>query len=457
MLLLVAAAVWLLIADRSSPPTGTTPPAGSAEPVGDELQPPSAAEFAAIETMLSEHGAALLAHDRAGWQQGLDVGSTSYLQQQRQLFDNVARLPLVSWRYVARSAVTDSAALTAATKRLGARTVILHVNLDFALRLVDPAPTSKDLWLTVVERGTSWKLAGDSDAGAAERSWRGPWDFGPLLVEQGRNALVIGHQSESSQLGSIAALVDRSIPIVTSVWGGHWNQQVLVLVPDSAEEFNAEVGADEGADIAAVAAADVVTTGGDVLGARIVLNPATLMSLDAPARQLVVQHELTHIATRASTAAATPRWLVEGFADYVGHLDSSQSPAAAAPQLAAEVRAGHVPADLPADSDFETPDRLNQTYDEAWLACRFIARRIGQAALVRFYVTVSDAARQNQATAVTVGLHRVLRLSEPAFLAAWQASLPGTLSGSPTARPTSSASASSNAPSRPADHSDRRG
>lgn len=450
----------MLVADRSGAQARNGANNSASEPqAGDEFAPPSNADLAAIERMLAEHGTALLAHDRDSWQLGLDVDSASsapYVQRQRQLFDNVASLPFTTWRYVARGAVTDAAVVRSAAQRLGAPTVIVHVNLDFALRFVDPAPTSKDLWLTVVRRAAGWKLAGDGDAGAVGTSWRGPWDFGPLLVGQGRNALVIGHQSESSQLGAIAALVDRSIPVVTGVWGGHWNQQVLVLVPDSTEEFNADVGTDEGADIAAVAAADAVTNGGDVLGARIVLNPDTLMKLDAPARQLVLQHELTHIATRATTAPATPRWLVEGFADYVGHLGSDQSPAAAAPQLAAEIHAGRLPQHLPQDSDFQTSDRLTQTYDEAWLACRFIARRIGQAGLVRFYVTVSDAARQNQATAVTVGLHQVLRLSEPAFLAAWQASLPGTLSGSPT-NPATAPAATALAPSRTADHSDRRG
>jgi hypothetical protein len=79
---------------------------------------------------------------------------------------------------------------------------------------------------------------------------------------------------------------------------------------------------------------------------------------------------------------------------------------------------------LPADSDFAGGNpRLPQAYEQAWLACRLIAGRVGAAGLVRFYRQVSAAARSVPATAVAAGLRATLRLSVPSFTAVWQAAL----------------------------------
>ena len=141
--------------------------------------------------------------------------------------------------------------------------------------------------------------------------------------------------------------------MVTRVWGSDWNDQVAVLIPDTAQEFAAVTGdGADTADLAAVAVADQVRGDGTVLGARIVLNPANLARLDATGRRLVIGHELTHIASRAATSDRMPTWLVEGLADYVGNLGSNLPVPAIAAELATEVRAGKVPAALPSDADF---------------------------------------------------------------------------------------------------------
>jgi len=174
-----------------------------------------------------------------------------------------------------------------------------------------------------------------------------------------------------------------------------------------------------------------VSGDGTVLGARIVLNPTNLTRLDPGGRRLVVQHELTHIATRAVTVDAMPTWLIEGFADYVGNLGSGQSVPVAARELATEVRRGKVPAVLPTAADFASTDagRLSETYEQAWLACRLVARRYGQPALVRLYRQVAAAARLDPTTAAAVGLSQVLHLSLSGFTNIWRAELARELAG----------------------------
>ena len=403
-------------------------PVDGSGPVSSWAAPASSDETEQVMTSLAHHATALLDRDRGSYDQGLDTAAVSagFGATQRAVFDNVAQLPLTTWRYVLDSPVTSPDVLVPAAARLGGRVVVVHVKLVYGLRAVDPQPTSKDQWLTAVDRSGSWLLAGDSDAaGQGGPSWRGPWDFGPLSVVNGSHTLVIGHPDRAGELAGFGALVDAAVPVVDSVWGSGWNQQVAVLIPDSTQEF-AAVTADTGntSDVAAVSVADEVQPDGTVLGARIVLNPATLGQLDGPGRRLVIQHELTHIATRAATVDAMPTWVIEGFADYVGNLGSSQRVPAIAAELAAEVRRGVVPTALPADSEFDGGNaRLSQVYEESWLACRLIAARAGQQGLVRFYRAVGTAARVNADTAAAAGLRSILGLSVPVFTAAWRADL----------------------------------
>ena len=87
---------------------------------------------------------------------------------------------------------------------------------------------------------------------------------------------------------------------------------------------------------------------------------------------------MTHLATAAATADITPRWLVEGFAEYVANLHTGQPVAAAAAELRAAVRAGRLPTNLPATPRSPRAGRrLAEQYEQSWLACRLIAARAG--------------------------------------------------------------------------------
>ncbi|HEX2902534.1 MAG TPA: hypothetical protein VHO01_03685 [Jatrophihabitans sp.] len=399
---------------------------------------PSAAEVSAVMQLLADHAHALLARDRAGWDAGLDPNQAAadFAGKQRAVFSNLSGVPLTTWRYTLTAPVTDPSVLQPAANRLGGRVVILHVQLQYALAQVDPAPTSKSQYLTAVHRAEGWRLAADGDvADSGGPSWQGPWDFGPLLVAAGPHTLVLAHPAHRAVMATFQQLVERSIPVVASVWGASWNEHVGVLIPDTAAEFAAVTSdSNDTQDIAAVAVADSVNPDLSaspqqaVLGARIVLNPDNLSRLDAAGRQLVVQHELTHIATRAQTSDQMPTWLIEGFADYVGNLGSGRGPVMIAPELAADVAHDRLPSQLPASTDFDGANpRLPQAYEQSWLACRLIAATIGQHGLVTFYRAVASAARTNPATAVATELRALLHTSITAFTARWRSYLQSQL------------------------------
>ncbi|MGI8880326.1 MAG: hypothetical protein ACR2KJ_07450 [Jatrophihabitans sp.] len=388
---------------------------------------PDSAELGQISRVLTAHAQALVRHDRAAFSAGVDTRQPSGGYRDRQLaeFANIAAVPLASWGYGPNPAPVTGPLLTAAATRYGVPTAIVSVQLRYALRGVDPQPTERPQWISLVRRDGRWLLAGDTDVtGNGGDTWHGLWDFGPVTVYRGASSLVLAHPRNAAREAQFAALVDRAVPVVTSVWGSGWAREVAVLIPDTQDEMSQMIGQDiDLADIAAVAVADdVEVPAGRVLGQRVVLNPANLDRLTTAGRQLVVQHEVTHIATRVITQTQTPTWLVEGFADYVANLHSTQTVRQTALELGTQVRAGHTPPTLPTSADFTgAASRSARAYQEGWLACRLIANLAGQDGLVRFYRRV--AAATDPVSALGPALRAAVGADVPAFTARWRAYL----------------------------------
>ena len=153
-------------------------------------------------------------------------------------------------------------------------------------------------------------------------------------------------------------------------------------------------------------------------GQRLIVNPDALARLSAVGQRIVIRHEVTHIADGRDTPAATPPWVREGFAEYVGNLGTGQPVRTAAAELAADVDAGRLPVALPAAVDLATGDRIPQAYEQSWLACRLIAQRVGTAGLVRFYVAAGEGIGAPSAAAA---VRSVLHESLATFTVQWRA------------------------------------
>jgi hypothetical protein len=133
--------------------------------------------------------------------------------------------------------------------------------------------------------------------------------------------------------------------------------------------------------------------------------------------QVVISHETTHVATDA-TFANVPTWLLEGFADYVALAHAGIPVETAAAQILARMRKQGIPDHLPTAAELDpTASGLGATYEEAWLAARFIAQEYGEGRLVDFYTTVSDG------KPVAEAFRNVLGTSEDAFVVKWRADL----------------------------------
>ena len=191
-----------------------------------------------------------------------------------------------------------------------------------------------------------------------------------MTVARGTRSLVAGHHAPAGLLDDLARRADVAGRRVTAVLRRPVSP--VVLVPASAAEAAVLAGTGSLEGLAAVAD-----------GGRVIVVPEFFARLTPTGRDVVLTHELTHVA---AGTGGLPVWLREGFADYVAYREAGLAVSVAAAELAAEVRAGRPPERLPGAADFAPGgDGLARAYQAAWLACRFLAARCGEETLVRLY------------------------------------------------------------------------
>ncbi|MFD7610257.1 hypothetical protein [Streptomyces sp. NPDC059828] len=365
-----------------------------------EAEPPDTDVTAqAIQRTLDGRATAVLRHDEAGYLAALDGRLRS---SGREELANLADVPLRSWEY----------RLTG-VRRSGDRATA-EAELRYRIDGYDSSPVTTPRTLELAARDGRWYITADRAArGGAQQLWQ----QGDVQVVRGTRTLVLGTGRDQARLRRIAADADRAVPEVTAAWPGRWAGRVVVLVPDSLEAMGRLLGA-PAAGYRGIAA---VTTGTGSTE-RVIVNPEAYGTLSAFGRRLVLTHETTHVATRADTSDATPMWLSEGFADWTAYRAAPRPPGEAAPTLRRAVRAGDVPAALPADTDFRfgaDAESLGRAYEGGWLACELIAERHGDEALAALYRHVGAASRGGGG-AVEEALREVLGTSLEAFTAEWR-------------------------------------
>ncbi|QIX26311.1 hypothetical protein ncot_06610 [Nocardioides sp. JQ2195] len=311
---------------------------------------------------------------------------------------------------------------------------------DFTLRYVDEdAALSTKLpdgqWAAAVD--ASWRFAGfDARPAHAEVTFvfevgaerasivsvgdgdrRTPlWLAGRVQVRRGPASLVVAAEGQlvdafAKRARAAVAQVHKVIPT--------WKQELVVEVPASDEQLDSVLNAEPG-DYANIAA--VTTTVDGTLSpsapVHVFVNPEVYSGLKRDGAQVVMTHELVHVATGAATATTTPLWLLEGFADFVALRDSELPLSVTAGQILQKVRSGGAPRALPAGNEFDTrTTHLGASYEAAWLACRLLAQTGSEQDLVRLYRQVSNGGELDAA------LRQHFGFGEKELVARWRAEL----------------------------------
>ncbi|MEU6193289.1 hypothetical protein [Streptomyces sp. NPDC047061] len=354
--------------------------------------------MAAVQQVLDRRAAAVLGHDEKAY---AETGT-------RSSYADLRAVPLADWSYRLTALHPDGAGATA------------DAQLSYRIQGYDKAPVTADRTLTLSRTADGqWYVTYDKPA---KKSAQQLWDQGKVTAVRSTHALVLGVGQSGATLRGYARLADTAVPEVSKVWGTDWTRRVVLLVPGSLNGMAGLLGA-PASNYRGIAA---VTTGeaggsGQTPADRVILNPEAYAGLGSVGRQVVLTHETTHVATRAHTTAATPLWLSEGYADWIGYRDTGRTPTEAAPELARAVEAGDLPENLPADQDFgftDDPTKLAEAYEGGWLACRMIAGHWGEEKLGAFYRAVG--AHRERAGAVEDALKTELGTTLPDFTARWR-------------------------------------
>ena len=326
------------------------------------------------------------------------------------VFDNARTLRLrdLSFRYVDEQ---DGALSTAEQRRFGGDAWAAAVDIGYRIPHYDPAVTHMEtsfVFDTVDGRARIAAVGGHGDRAPS-------WLLGRLSVVRTPRTLVLAtNRADARTFGPLARHAVSDVDKVLTRWHG----PLVVEVPASEQQLDSMLHAPQQqyADIAAV----TTTVNGTVVPGtpvHVFVNPRIWATLKRKGAQVVLSHEATHVATKAAFADM-PTWLLEGFADYVALDHAGVGVDVAAKQILARIRKHGPPSHLPTANDLSpTANGLGATYEEAWLACRFIAQRYGERQLVRFYFAV-DASHSTARAFPTV-----LGTTQQAVVRAWRADL----------------------------------
>ncbi|MGW2681998.1 hypothetical protein ACWC6I_02305 [Streptomyces sp. NPDC001414] len=362
---------------------------------------------AEVQQVLDRRAAAVLGHDERAY---AETGT-------RASYADLRAVPLAQWSYRLTALRPDGAEATA------------EARLSYRVRGYDQAPVTTDRALTLSRTADGrWYVAADKPAPKAGQQL---WDQGTVTAVEGTHSLVLGVGQSADTLRDYAGLADTAVPAVSRAWGTQWTQRVVLEVPASLDGMAGLLGA-PASNYRGIAAVTTGEAGGSGRGPadRVILNPEAYAVLGPLGKQVVLTHETTHVATRAHTSPATPLWLSEGYADWIGYLGTGRTPTETAPELARAVTDGDLPEDLPADQDFgftDDPTRLAEAYEGGWLACRMIAAHWGRDRLDAFYRAVG--AHRGRTGAVEDALRTELATTLPDFTARWRAYLSDQLGG----------------------------
>jgi hypothetical protein len=427
-------------ASASAPGTGsrTAPGTARVQVAADAVGASDAAR--ALQPVLDRRAAALLHALRPGWLALVSPGTPRLRADQARLFDRLRAVPISRWSYRIASASASS----------DQRQLTCVVRLSYRL-VGDTRDVERDQRVTAVRSGTGWVLTAiapvSTDGTPVE--WD-PWDLGPITVVRGTHSLVIGvgpPDVVGAVLRRTAREADDAARRVDAVWGTGWPRRGVVLMPGTVREMAMLLG--RGVDTSGLDQVAAVTSGElspsrRGVADRVVLNPGPFRSLSGLGRSVVLRHELTHIATRASDRLSPPLWVEEGFANYVAYRGTGLPATVVAADVVPLVRSGRAERRLPPPSAFDPrAGAIAPAYADAWIAFELIEKRQGPGGPARFYraaaglsgpsssgpsssvVSSSSPTAEHGASASDALMERaygaVLHTTSPAFEADWLA------------------------------------
>jgi hypothetical protein len=416
----------VVLSQSSAKPAAASTPArsGTPTPSPTDSTPDTSSQAAATLAILDRRAAALHKGDLAAWLADVDPDQPALVAHQKMLFTNLRKLPLSQFRWVALGGIAvDFPVPASVTAKLTDEQAVYgsSVDLQYALRGYDAFAVDDDYSPIFLERGGRWLLAGDlTQSREADDAWVEPWDTEPIVVGTGKHSLVVLSASDAKKLKATVAQADAALGKVAAMWpvGTHRavfydtrNRQVF------ATYLGGSLGTDDYAGVTRALRDVSIGPGPDDL--RVVLNPkyAPPGSSQVPA---LMRHEFTHVAKWNDQGDGTPKWAIEGIAEYTAFRDRP-SDARIDDKIAVDASKGHLPKTLPSsDSFFASDASSSYDYGIAWCTFEFISERYKETKVRALYEALAKIDSPRDSPAATAAeahaFKSVLGMSEASFV-----------------------------------------
>jgi hypothetical protein len=407
--LLVLALVAAVLVARPGVRAGSGSPAVVGQRPATRLPADASAE---LPRLLDQRARAVLGGDRAAFLATVDRRQKDFYREQAALYASMRTVPFKTLAYK----ITDQATRTGLRRRYHADQVVqVQVQTRYQFRGQDASPVLARHSYTFVLTRSVWRIAGD-------RTRRGRddveiWDNGPVRTVRSTRTLIVLHPGQETLARRLLRVADRAYPQVDAAWTGRWEHKAVILVPSSEKEAEQLVGARDLSGVAAVASSSVESgTSERVLGNRIVVNTGNVVRYNDLNLQVLITHEMTHVATR-TLGDGVPLLLVEGFADWAALKPLGYPFAVTRPNLARAVREGRFDGTLPRDGEFRG-DAAAVAYDEGSAFCLWVADTYGVGRLQALYREFHGSDPPSDAR-FDLGFERVLKISRRAAERRW--------------------------------------
>ena len=381
-LLVVAlvAAVLLVRPGGSAGPPGSAPrAAGSAKSGTTAPAPPDPRTD--LPKLLAKRAKAIVGDDRAAFLATVDKRQKAWYREQATQFAYLRTVPFSDFTYRVVALRTG----TGLKRRYDADQVYLgQVEARYRFKNQDATPVLTRHSFTFVHIPAGWRIADKGDRRLRARDDVEIWDSGKVQSLRSARTLIVYHPGAQDLARRLLTVADRAYAQIGAAWTGKWERKAVILVPRNQDEAERLVGARDLSRVAALASSSIESDqSGRVLGNRIVVNTTNVARNRSIDLQVLITHEMTHVATR-TLGDGVPLLLVEGFADWAALQPVKYPFAVTRAALVKQVRAGRFDGALPSDREFRGPD-AGVAYDEGSAFCLWVARTFGAAKLRSLY------------------------------------------------------------------------
>jgi hypothetical protein len=353
---------------------------------------------AALNALLERRAKAVRAKDKAAFLADIDQSDPALVKREQLLYDNLAKIPFTDLRYQLQPWRKDAQLFLTPQIRDRYREAahVGAVTMRYRIEGIDSKPVATP-WLPVFAyTGGRWLIGAEATDKNLPYGANGqPWDAaGPITVLRSRRVVAVLSADDADRGPYLLQLAERGLDRLAITRTGGWDGKIFLTAVQDKRIFDAYF-ADSPERIAQVAAIAVPyydrvadwSAQPAYAATRIVFNPQELSAQpEALAHDLT--HEFTHAAMGPVTSGYTPRWLVEGFAEYAAY-NGTKVPTNWVKRTLGDL---DVSGGLPTDAAFYAEPR---NYVGGWLACKMIAEHFGAAKLIALYEAfqrVSDPA-----------------------------------------------------------------